>query len=159
MNKTELKAYNYLKKKGYNDIAFHEHSNPDFTTKESEYFEVKVISGKTITFYKLQYEYLINHPFTTILIYDIKSPLYDTGEPIYSILFNELDQFKDKVNVIIADNGSGDFTSIRIKLSTQNRLINYAKQYGVYRDTMDDIVAKLLDSAYRNKKKKENTDA
>ncbi len=73
MNKTETMAYKWLLKRFKpEEIRFHGHSTPDFTTTNGEQFEVKRIYGKTIWFHTPQLEQLAKMENTTILCFSDK---------------------------------------------------------------------------------------
>ncbi len=56
MNKTEQKAFKWLKKQGYkaNEIIFREKDTPDFLCSDKKRYEVKFLYGKRIIFNSTQ---------------------------------------------------------------------------------------------------------
>lgn len=85
MNKSELKAYNWLiNEKHYNPktIYFNGHATPDFVTPD-EYYEVKTDYNGNITFSTIQWS--VMKPEFNILVFDNSSIL-----PKLNFKFNEL---------------------------------------------------------------------
>lgn len=136
MNDTEQLAFNYLREQGYKNIVFHSNSTPDFTTNTKS-FEVKPTYGNTIIFYKPQADYLNTNQDTVILIYRDNSTI-----PL-AVTYQEL--ITSKIyNISVLENGRDKYTSVRMKKSTCELLHLYGLKYGVYRDSLDSIILKLI---------------
>ena len=87
MNKTEVKAYNWLIKQGYSkeQIVYRSRKTPDFLTSDGRGFEAKKLYGDLIWFTKSQFEELKSMSNVKILVFKD-----DSEEPIAEIPSAEL---------------------------------------------------------------------
>jgi len=86
MNKTEVRAKEWLESQGYGSLAFQNRNSPDFITDKGLGFEVKKLRENTVFFSTRQWRQLEIHPNVTILVFDSK----ETPEAI--IPFRQLDK-------------------------------------------------------------------
>jgi len=85
MNKTEEKAYEWLKTQGYHNITFRQRETPDFTTQEGKFFEIKKARNNVVWFTKGQRDKLAKlSDKIVVLIFD------DSPAPLETVLFKEL---------------------------------------------------------------------
>ena len=70
MNKTEQKAFEWLKNKGYKEteIIFRSKDTPDFICSDASKYEVKFLYGSKIIFYNNQFEQMQDEDW--VLVFD-----------------------------------------------------------------------------------------
>lgn len=70
MNKTELLGWEWLKKQGYKkkDVKFNCNKSPDFICSDGKRYEIKIIVGKSISFFPIQIKSLKKEDI--ILVFD-----------------------------------------------------------------------------------------
>lgn len=86
MNKSETKAYDWLKSQGYTNINFSARRTPDFMSATGEAFEVKRRYGNTVVFTRGQFEKIHRSDATVLVMEDGKD------EPIAQIPANEVSE-------------------------------------------------------------------
>ena len=118
MNKTELKAYNWLVKQGHHIQITNAINSPDLITDDGKGYEVKLLRGGTITFSPGQLKVLKSSPYNVIVLVFRK----DDIEPYKVIPISDISdgKFIDKTCTIRA----GSITShISVPMSKEERYI------------------------------------
>ena len=136
VNKTELKAVEYLISQGYkeNEIIKNSNKTPDFICLDGKRFEVKFLYGNSLVFYSTQLKDLKDDD--TILVFS-KDELVNKFEW----------KDRDKISFYIRIQKLDDKSSIQLDKNTleilkSKRLTN--------RDTYDEIIVRMLEQIHKN---------
>ncbi len=131
VNKTELMALEWLKKKGYKeeDIMKRSHTSPDFICQDGKRYEVKFLYGNRILFYSTQIKNLKGSDIILV---------FDRAGFVTKFLWEDRKNIAMDLKVI----EQKDRTTIQIRNKTLKRLKTLRI---TERDTYDEILNRLVD--------------
>ena len=129
VNKTEQKAIEWLKEKGYSyeQIKINGNSTPDFICNDGKRYEVKLLYGNKIIFYSNQTEKMLDDDIVLV---------FNKSGFVEEFKWNERENSSIKITSV-----KDDTTMIRIQKSTAKR-IKKLKLCSL--DPYDEILDRLL---------------
>mgnify|MGYP001400236515 CR=1 FL=1 len=136
VNKTELKAIEYLISQGYkeNEIIKNSNKTPDLICLDGKRFEVKFLYGNSLVFYSTQLKDLKDDD--TILVFN-KDELVTK--------FNWKDKDSISFNIIVEN--LDNKTSIQLE-DTTIEILKTLKLTS--RDTYDEIIVRMIEQIHKN---------
>lgn len=130
VNKTELLAVGWLKRKGYkeNEIIKNSNSSPDFICQDGKRYEVKFLYRNKIIFYTTQIKNLKDDDIILV---------FDRTNFITQFLWKDRKNISIDIKIVETSNQ----TSIQLRNDTLEKL-KFFKDYK--RETYDDLLNKLM---------------